>query len=636
MESGHSQSSADEWLTRFPWLLVWVGLGIYGSFSLWLGVAGLVYPYQLDYGEGIVLWFAQQLEHGHSIYKGLTGLPYASSNYPPLAMLLSAILMPILGESYASGRLLNLGSALLVAALTYRIVATETSSRRSAALAALLFFGSPYVFHWIALFRVDLIGLGFAFAGVYAVWKAGREGPGTRRERIGLLLAMVLFLLALYTKQTLFAAPAAAFFALWRRDRRTAMFFGGALAAVGGGLYLALDYSTGGGFTFGLVTSNATVFLPDQLLKQVANFAATFPVLLAFASFGLLQRVRRRNISVLDWYAVTSFAGLVMAGRTGAWENYFFETIASACVLMGIALERWLPSRLDSASRKSRVLVASAFRLALPLLLLAQLALMWADPRIALDLMARDFPANQALDALLRKTQGIVISEDMGSLATSGKGVAYYTFQYSSLARSGKWDQRWELDGLRDGLFPLVILEQGTREDVDHYRRFTREFVSALDRYYGRVQTIGKFEIYAPAPLAHLQSASFGDNIAMVGWSVAPRSFQPAVVQVTVVWQAQSILEQRYTAFVHLVNADGSNVTQDDHEPMYGAYPTTRWAQGEMVREVYVFEMPAGLSPGRYAIRVGWYDSDSRDRLVVPGSADDSVELMALVVPPTP
>ncbi len=633
MNPAHSRFSAGERLARFPWLLVWVGLGIYCSFSLWFGIAGLVYPYQLDYGEGIVLWFARQLAHGHSIYKGLSGLPYASSNYPPLGILLAALLMPIFGEGYAAGRLVNFGSALLVAALIYRIVAAETQDRRGGALAALLFLGSPYVFHWIALFRVDLLGLGFAFAGIYAVWKAGREAPGARAERIYLLLALLLFLLALYTKQTLFAAPAAAFFALWRSNRRLAAAYGLALVAIGGGVYLALDYFTGGALSFGLLTSNATVFMPEQLVNLLGNFSVTFPVLLALAFFGLVQRVQRGNINVLDWYAVTSFAALVMAGRTGAWENYFLEAIASACVLAGIALAKWLSTRTPSAHSESQALGGSSLRLALPLLLFAQLALMWADPRIAVDLMAKDFPANQALDALLRNTQGIIISEDMGALATSGKDVTYYTFQYSSLARSGKWDQSWELDGLRDGMFPLVILEHGTREDVDHYRRFTREFVSALDRYYGRVQTIGKYEVYAPAPLVKLQSASFGDSIAMVGWSVVPLSFQPGVVQVTMVWQAQRAMEQRFTPFVHLVNAEGVNATQDDHEPHDGAYPTTRWAAGEMVREVYVLKMPADLPAGKYTVRAGWYDSDSKDRLAVPGSADDSVELMSLVVP---
>ncbi len=618
------------WLSRSVWLCVWLGLIFYFALTLWLGFVGLVYPYQLDYGEGIVLWFARELARGHSIY-ALPGVSYASSNYPPVAMLLSAALMPIFGGGYTGGRFLNFAAALVVAALIYRIVRVETQDRRAGALAALFFIGSPYVYHWVPLFRADLIGLAFAFAGVYFIWEFSRQLPVVSRQTIGhrrqilyFLLGTCSFLLALYTKQTLFAAPAAAFLAIFLRNKRAAILFALALGGIGGAIYLALDAATSGGFTFGLITSNATVFLPAQLAALLENFAATFPILLLLAAWRWLTRVRARQVGVLEWYALISIAALVMAGRVGAWENYFFEAIAAACVFAGFAIAS---RQITDNSPSSSVFRPPSF--VLPLLLLVQLFLFWSnhDPRIAANLVAQDMPANQQLAALLARTPGIVISEDMGALVTSGKPVAYYTFQYSSLARSGGWDQHWELNGLRDHLFPLVILEQGTREDVDHYRRFTREFVSALDRYYAHTQTIGKYEIYTPAPPLTLQSTTFGDDLAMVGWSVSPATFQPGAMQVTVVWQAQRAMTRRYTAFVHLEKPDGGKVTQDDHEPRHGLYPTTRWAAGEMVREVYALNVPKGLSPGEYILRVGWYDAETGDRLPVPGSTDNTVVL---------
>jgi hypothetical protein len=265
-------------------------------------------------------------------------------------------------------------------------------------------------------------------------------------------------------------------------------------------------------------------------------------------------------------------------------------------------------------------------------LLLFQLVLLWQDPRVAANLIAQDFPANQELATVLRQTPGIVISEDMGALVTSAKPVAYYTFQYSSLARSGKWDQSWELNGLRDGDFPLVILERGTREDVDHYRRFTREFVSALDRYYARTQSIGKYEVYTPAPGLRLQSANFGDEIALVGWSTPSVTLNSGTLDLTMVWQAQRALNRRYTAFAHLEKTDDTRVTQDDREPRGGIYPTTRWASGEMVREVYALVVPENLASGQYVLKIGWYDSETGDRLEVSGSADNSFGLTTFQV----
>ncbi len=603
-------------LARFLWGLVWFSALTYLALTLWLGLAGLVYPYQLDYGEGIVLWFAQQLAHSQPIYKGLADFPYASSNYPPVAMLLSAMLMPVFGEGYVSGRVLNLGAALIVAALIFRIVQAETHRRTIAALAALFFLGSPYVYHWIPLFRVDLIGLAVTFAGVYFVWRWEKSN-----SRFTFCVFTFCFLLALYTKHTLFAAPVAAFLALWTQNRKQALAFALTLGGIGGALYLAFDYATRGGFTLGLIESNATIFLFDQLVALLKNFFATFAILILLAAWALIDRARTKRWGVLEWYALTAFAALGMAGRVGAWENYFFEALVVICVLSSFKFQ------VNGFNVSTLNLKPETLNLLLPGLLLVQLGLAWHDPRIAADLMARDFPANQQLATLLRQTPGIVLSEDMGALATAGKPVAYYTFQYSSLARSGKWDQRWELDGLRDGAFPLVILERGTREDVDHYRRFTREFVSTLDRYYARTQTIGKYEIYTPAPPLRLQSVEFGNEIALVGWHIEPENLDTATLNLTLVWQAKRAMTQRYTAFVHLEKSNGEKIAQDDHSPRYGAYPTNRWAANEMVREVYTLSMPGNLAAGEYSIKIGWYDSDTGERLPVPASRDDSFEL---------
>lgn len=263
----------------------------------------------------------------------------------------------------------------------------------------------------------------------------------------------------------------------------------------------------------------------------------------------------------------------------------------------------------------------------MPALLIVQLGLLNHDPRIAADLLAQNFSSNQQLSPLLQRTQGTLISEDMGALATNGKPVAYYTFQYSMLARSGKWDQSWELKSLRDGLFPLVILEHGTREDVDHYRRFTREFVSALDRYYAHTQTLGKYEIYTPAPSLKLQSADFGDTISLVGWNVQSETLKPGACDLTIVWQAKRVMDRRYKAFVLVQKLDGDKVTQDDREPRHGDYPTTRWAANEMVRETYTLNIPENLAPGKYVLKAGWYDPETDDRLEVPGSQDNTVVL---------
>jgi hypothetical protein len=51
-----------------------------------------------------------------------------------------------------------------------------------------------------------------------------------------------------------------------------------------------------------------------------------------------------------------------------------------------------------------------------------------------------------------------------------------------------------------------------------------------------------------------------------------------------------------------------------------------------MVRETYALNVPHDLSPGKYVLRVGWYDTYSGDRLNVPNSVDNSAMLATFEV----
>lgn len=629
-------------LVRVLWGGVALGLLFYLALTLWLALSGIFFPYQLDFGEGIVLWFTRELALGHSIYKGLEGLPYASSNYPPLGVALAVPFRTVFGDAFIGGRWLNLGAALISASFLFRIARVE-GGRRPAAVSALFFLGSTFVYHWVPLFRVDLIGLAFTAAGIFFVWRwqTLADERGTRSRPSGgiaatgsgwwyLAAAAISFLAAFYTKHSLVAGPAAALVAVGTRDRRAAAGFGLGLGIVGGGVFLISNLLTDGGFAFGLITSNATVWLWSTFLSTLNDFLWTYLVLIAFALWALVIRARRGQVGVLEIYAVAALAALVSAGRVGAWENYYLEAVFVVCFFAGIA----------SVPLLNRM---SAGPWWLPVLLLIQLGLFWRehDPSIAVNLMEVTTRGNQDLAPLVRAQQGTVISEDMGLLVTNGKPVDYYTFQYSSLARSGQWDQHWELENLRAGGFPLVILNQGTREDVDHFRDFTRDFLSALDFGYGLKLEDARYKAYTPMPLAHMTQVDLSGRLALVGWSLDPSETLHAgqTLTLTCVWRAETQLTTRYTEFAHLEAAGGGVVAQDDHEPRVGTvpvvqpYPTTNWGAGEMVRDHFTLRIPADLKPGSYSLRVGWYNSVTQDAMTTQEGAN-SIELMILDVRP--
>ncbi len=180
------------------------------------------------------------------------------------------------------------------------------------------------------------------------------------------------------------------------------------------------------------------------------------------------------------------------------------------------------------------------------------------------------------------------------------------------------------MDNLRTGHFPLVILNQGTRQDVDHLGNFTRTFVSALDYGYAVTKSDVRYQVYTPAPLQHLvNGANFDGKFDIVGWSLTPDELRAGTdLDLTVLWHALQTPTTRYTTFAHLEDANGKVVAQDDHEPIGGTYPTPLWRQDEMVRDTYHLRVPPDLPSGDYFLRVGWYDTTTQDRLSLMGGAD--------------
>ncbi len=149
--------------------------------------------------------------------------------------------------------------------------------------------------------------------------------------------------------------------------------------------------------------------------------------------------------------------------------------------------------------------------------------------------------------------------------------------------------------------------------------------------------TLGALEVspvertFAMPSLPHRLNADFGGVIRLLGYEGG--EVQPGMPMTLVLyWQAQREVEEDYTVFVHLIDPEsGTILTQVDEMPQHGAYPTSLWVAGEVIRDEHVLTVPA-LPRGLYALRVGLYVKETGQRLpvgegdfvLIPVGAQDS------------
>jgi hypothetical protein len=121
-----------------------------------------------------------------------------------------------------------------------------------------------------------------------------------------------------------------------------------------------------------------------------------------------------------------------------------------------------------------------------------------------------------------------------------------------------------------------------------------------------------------PAPRTELHATAlpldlpFGDTLKLAGWEQVEIAFPlpPAVAgrlsktdwQIALYWQTSQPLHEDYTISVRplvggqLITVRGAALIQD-HQPVWGIYPTSRWRPGELVRDVYALSLPESVTP---------------------------------------
>jgi len=148
----------------------------------------------------------------------------------------------------------------------------------------------------------------------------------------------------------------------------------------------------------------------------------------------------------------------------------------------------------------------------------------------------------------------------------------------------------------------------------------------AGDAWYGRV----RLATYGVAPLpqepAVVLDARFGAGLRLRGYALDDATPSPGdILPVTLFWETQAPIPERYKVTVQLLDGAGQLVAQTDTEPGDGLAPTTTWHPGQVLTDRYGISLAAGLPPGRYTLIVGLYHTANGERLPVASGGDHVV-----------
>ena len=112
----------------------------------------------------------------------------------------------------------------------------------------------------------------------------------------------------------------------------------------------------------------------------------------------------------------------------------------------------------------------------------------------------------------------------------------------------------------------------------------------------------------------------FGDTLTLTGYALSDDALAPGdVLGVTLFWQADAPLPERYKVSAQLLAPDGTLSAQHDAEPNNNRAPTTAWQPSDIVIDTHGLTIPPG-SAGEYIVKSACTRSTRRASACRPAS----------------
>jgi hypothetical protein len=293
------------------------------------------------------------------------------------------------------------------------------------------------VYPWFYMLKADLTGLALTLGGLFVFVTLPRRW----------YLSLPFFILAIFCKYTLVAAPGACFwYAISKKDWKKAGLLAGSLTA-----FIVLGFAweqhqSGGWFAFHLFRTHPQPYSLTQAWELLEPVLRTHAVLFVMALGVIALDWRRRTFSLPSIYLLLCAVTALTAGKIGAAENHFLELLAAICLCAALSYQ-WLIQQSSGAAGLAVVTATLAF------LTLTTTPFRFAKPIVPLVGCGRAYS-----DVKTGEGEKI-LSENVGALVLAGKPVLVSDpFVYSWMADQASWPEA-ELERMvRSHYFDSILL----------------------------------------------------------------------------------------------------------------------------------------------------------------------------------
>jgi len=426
--------NAPRW-TEFP-LISCLALGWLFWLFAWVPLA--TFPYQIDYGEGLMMEGAMCIRQGRALYPAVNGFSGVIHVYGPLAYAAAAATLPADGVSFTVGRFLMLLCTVAISAMIAVMLWRRTHSMRLGVAFGLLLPLVPAFRFWSYLLRADLIGIAISIAGLMLYATKPKYAHWT----------IPFFVTALFCKYSLLAAPFAVFLHMIAKRRAVdAVRFAVILGLSCESLFLLLQRKTAGAFAFHMFSTHPDGYSLTQFFHLAALAWLGAPVVTGLAGYYIVSRLGSGEADLASLYFVSASINSLTAGKPGAATNHFLEWMIAACMCAGLGYAAL-------RSRYPRRMVQISLILGFSVLLAVVM-----QNRPASQPFSELSECAGAYQYVAQSRSSRVLSQSLGPLLLTGKPVLLTDpFVYGQLVEHGRWSDSALVQQVKEQYFGLIIV----------------------------------------------------------------------------------------------------------------------------------------------------------------------------------